>query len=217
MAALESLYSQVIRVKARLDDAVSVLEFGPASDTRAGQHSGSAEINTAKQQQLTGLANQLLRYNQDLKDVYLKSKNNLSPQQQTCWTRRVAKLADETRLLVLSVDKALGYIAIRREAELERERLLGDAQARRRERFRGLNEERLVEEESKCLDDSSLVVATMIQQGSSVITNLKTQRMVLKVRFPLDIEMLEATFVIAVHSLENERSRAVFGCISVAH
>eukprot|EP01057_Protomagalhaensia_wolfi_P002078 Protomagalhaensia_wolfi_Nauph_80__2077@NODE_232_length_3101_cov_63_265186_g173_i0_p1_GENE_NODE_232_length_3101_cov_63_265186_g173_i0NODE_232_length_3101_cov_63_265186_g173_i0_p1_ORF_typecomplete_len271_score17_43VSNARE_C/PF12352_8/1_6e04VSNARE_C/PF12352_8/5_7e11Sec20/PF03908_13/2_5e02Sec20/PF03908_13/6_8e07ZapB/PF06005_12/0_83ZapB/PF06005_12/9e02_NODE_232_length_3101_cov_63_265186_g173_i011823 len=180
MAALEGLYSQVIRVKARLDDAVSLLEFGPASETRASQHPGSAEISTAKQQQLTGLANQLLRYNQDLKDLFHKSKNNLSRQQQASWTRRLEKLGDETKLLVLSVDKALGYIATRREAELDRERLLGDAQARRRERFRGLDKERLVEEESKRLDDSSLVVASMIQQGSSVISNLKSQRVVLK-------------------------------------
>eukprot|EP01053_Blabericola_migrator_P012813 Blabericola_migrator_1__12812@NODE_825_length_6370_cov_320_094241_g582_i0_p4_GENE_NODE_825_length_6370_cov_320_094241_g582_i0NODE_825_length_6370_cov_320_094241_g582_i0_p4_ORF_typecomplete_len270_score32_43VSNARE_C/PF12352_8/2e03VSNARE_C/PF12352_8/2_8e09Sec20/PF03908_13/3_7e08FA_desaturase/PF00487_24/0_0019Bcl2/PF00452_19/0_064IFT20/PF14931_6/1_7e02IFT20/PF14931_6/1_8_NODE_825_length_6370_cov_320_094241_g582_i050595868 len=179
MAGLDSLYSQVVKVKSRLDNAVSLLEFGTSNEAR--DHGDKRpEISTAKQQQLSGLANQLLRHIEDLKQVYSASKRDLSKQQQLTWGRRLEKLEHEAKLLVVSVDKALGYMSVRQQAELDREKLLGDSQARRRDRYKSMGVENLIEEEARRLDNSSLVVQTMIQQGANALSNLKGQKTVMK-------------------------------------
>eukprot|EP01054_Gregarina_sp_Poly1_P003828 Gregarina_sp_Poly_1__3827@NODE_213_length_11325_cov_357_800853_g189_i0_p4_GENE_NODE_213_length_11325_cov_357_800853_g189_i0NODE_213_length_11325_cov_357_800853_g189_i0_p4_ORF_typecomplete_len136_score10_58_NODE_213_length_11325_cov_357_800853_g189_i095809987 len=129
---LERLYSEVTKVKFRLESAVSVLEFGTSSEAR--NLNIKNDITTAKQQQLSGLANQLSRYVEEMKVLYGKLRLTLHQQQQSTWDWRLEKVENDSKLLVLSVDKALGYMSIRREAELDRERLLENSQARRRDR-----------------------------------------------------------------------------------
>eukprot|EP01055_Gregarina_sp_Pseudo9_P002510 Gregarina_sp_Pseudo_9__2509@NODE_2786_length_875_cov_5_595694_g2549_i0_p1_GENE_NODE_2786_length_875_cov_5_595694_g2549_i0NODE_2786_length_875_cov_5_595694_g2549_i0_p1_ORF_typecomplete_len276_score26_00VSNARE_C/PF12352_8/4_6e03VSNARE_C/PF12352_8/3e02VSNARE_C/PF12352_8/8_3e11Sec20/PF03908_13/1_4e03Sec20/PF03908_13/4_5e08NACHT_N/PF17100_5/1_7e03NACHT_N/PF17100_5/0_021Soyouz_module/PF14313_6/0_049DUF1031/PF06275_11/0_053DUF1031/PF06275_11/2_8e03PHM7_cyt/PF14703_6/0_19TNFR_16_TM/PF18422_1/0_22_NODE_2 len=181
LSELDRLYSQITKVKSRLESAVSLLEFGTSGDAR---HETSdlkkSDISTAKQQQLSGLANQLSRHNEEIKKMYKEVRPQFHHQQQSTWDRRLEKLSEDTKLLVLSVDKALGYMSVRHAAEQDRERLLDNSSTRRRDKYKNMTNERLMEDESRRLDDSSVLLASMIQQGAQTIMNLQSQKKILK-------------------------------------
>lgn len=166
---LPQVYSRLLRVKADLDTAVADVDF-------VNPHG----VSVAKQQRLVGLSNNLHTLLDDLRLAFAEDQAALSSTQRVSWQRRIEQVQQDSKLVICTVEKAVGFISRSLEAETERASLLSSAQARRRENRKLQTSEALLAEERARLDTSSMMVDAMISQGKYTVDNLISQKTYLK-------------------------------------